>query len=77
MPDTSATTVRKLHAVLWIWASRLPTISSSTRVSRCAGVQNLLNAYQQDFDRGANRDSGYIYGPGMSRSIYAGLKLSY
>ena len=27
------------------------------------GVQNILEAYQKDFDRGANRDSGYIYGP--------------
>lgn len=42
-----------------------------------AGVQNIFNAYQKDFDRGADRDSGYIYGPGMPRSVYAGLKLSY
>lgn len=42
-----------------------------------AGVQNLFNSYQNDFDKGAGRDSGYIYGPGMPRSIYAGLKLSY
>lgn len=42
-----------------------------------AGVQNIWNAYQNDFDRGADRDSGYIYGPGMPRSVYAGLKLSY
>ena len=25
-----------------------------------AGVQNLFNAYQNDFDKGVNRDSGYI-----------------
>lgn len=42
-----------------------------------AGVQNIWNAYQNDFDRGTDRDSGYIYGPGMPRSVYAGLKLSY
>lgn len=42
-----------------------------------AGVQNIFNAYQKDFDKGADRDSGYIYGPGMPRSVYAGLKLSY
>lgn len=42
-----------------------------------AGVQNIFNAYQSDFDKGAERDSGYIYGPGMPRSVYAGLKLSY
>ena len=41
------------------------------------GVQNMFNAYQSDFDLGANRDSGYIYGPGSPRSFYAGVKLSY
>lgn len=42
-----------------------------------AGVQNIFNAYQKDFDKGAERDSGYIYGPGMPRSIFAGVKISY
>ena len=41
------------------------------------GVQNLFDAYQKDFDYGSHRDSGYIYGPGMPRSCYAGIKLSY
>ena len=42
-----------------------------------AGVQNLFNAYQKDFDQGKLRDSGYIYGPGLPRSYFAGVKLSY
>ena len=42
-----------------------------------AGVQNLFNAYQTDFDKGANRDSGYIYGPGSPRSYFAGMKISF
>lgn len=42
-----------------------------------AGVQNIFNSYQNDFDKGPDRDSGYIYGPTMPRSIYAGIKLSY
>ena len=41
------------------------------------GVQNLFNAYQKDFDLGASRDSGYIYGPGLPRSFFAGVKLTY
>lgn len=41
------------------------------------GVQNICNSFQKDFDKGASRDSGYIYGPGMPRSFYGGLKLSY
>lgn len=39
-----------------------------------AGIQNIFNAYQHDFDKGALRDSGYIYGPTLPRSIFAGLK---
>lgn len=42
-----------------------------------AGLQNIFNSYQNDFDKGADRDSGYIYGPGMPRSFFAGVKLSY
>ncbi|MCH5330868.1 MAG: TonB-dependent receptor [Alistipes sp.] len=41
------------------------------------GVQNIFNAYQRDFDKGAERDSGYIYGPSMPRSIYAGVKFRF
>ncbi len=42
-----------------------------------AGVRNILNSYQNDFDRGAARDSGYIYGPSLPRSIFVGAKLSF
>lgn len=42
-----------------------------------AGVKNVFNSYQKDFDIGADRDSGYIYGPGLPRSYYGGIKLSY
>ena len=41
------------------------------------GIRNILNSYQKDFDRGANRDSGYIYGPSLPRSIFVGAKLSF
>ena len=42
-----------------------------------AGIQNITNAYQNDFDKGWNRDSGYIYGPSLPRSYYVGVKVSY
>ena len=41
------------------------------------GVQNLFNAYQKDFDQGADRDSGYVYGPSLPRSWYVGVKLNF
>lgn len=39
------------------------------------GVHNLLNAYQQDFDFGKNRDSNFVYGPMRPRTFYFGIKL--
>ena len=42
-----------------------------------AGVQNIFNAYQKDFDQGKERDSGYIYGPSLPRSYFAGMKLMF
>lgn len=41
-----------------------------------AGVTNLLNSYQKDFDLGYLRDSGYIYGPSQPRSLRFSLQLS-
>jgi outer membrane receptor for ferrienterochelin and colicins len=41
-----------------------------------AGVKNIFNSYQDDFDSGINRDPAYIYGPTNPRTIYCGIKLS-
>ena len=39
------------------------------------GLQNIFNEYQDDFDTGKNRDSGYVYGPARPRTVFVGLKL--
>ncbi|MDE6126698.1 MAG: TonB-dependent receptor [Muribaculaceae bacterium] len=41
-----------------------------------AGVNNVFNSYQKDFDLGPRRDSGYIYGPALPRCVTAGVTLS-
>ena len=41
------------------------------------GIQNITNAYQKDFDKGWNRDSGYIYGPALPRSYFVGVRVNY
>ncbi|MGJ1369318.1 TonB-dependent receptor [Sphingobacterium spiritivorum] len=41
------------------------------------GVQNIFNAYQKDFDRGALRDSEYIYGPSRPRTFTIGVKIGH
>ena len=41
------------------------------------GMKNIFNAYQKDFDKGELRDSGYIYGPSLPRSIIIGTGLRF
>ena len=52
-------------------------IYSSFSLQLNAGIQNILNSFQRDFDSGADRDSGYIYGPTLPRTFYFGIKLNY
>lgn len=40
------------------------------------GLKNIFNQYQSDFDLGKNRDSNYVYGPALPRTIFFGLKIS-
>ena len=51
-------------------------LSAGTSLQLNGGVQNILNSFQNDFDQGALRDAGYIYGPGLPRTYFAGLKIS-
>ncbi|WP_455150093.1 TonB-dependent receptor [Capnocytophaga sp.] len=39
------------------------------------GIKNLFNQYQKDFDKGAERDADYIYGPSLPRTVFVGLKV--
>lgn len=41
-----------------------------------AGISNIFNSYQNDFDLGPQRDSGYIYGPALPRSINVGVSVN-
>lgn len=50
--------------------------SIKTNLELFGGVKNLTNAYQNDFDKGKERDSNYIYGPATPRTYFVGLKFS-
>ena len=52
-------------------------LSDYVKLELNAGIQNLTNAYQKDFDKGWGRDSAYIYGPGLPRCFFAGIKIIY
>lgn len=53
------------------------SIMKICRLNLHAGVKNIFNAYQKDFDQGELRDSGYIYGPSLPRSLVVGMGLNF
>ena len=50
-------------------------IHADTQLELNAGIQNIFNSYQSDFDTGAGRANNYIYGPGMPRTFFVGTKI--
>ena len=56
-------------------ASYTFSLNEETSLQLNAGIQNITNAFQKDFDTGAGRASSYMYGPGSPRSFFAGFKL--
>lgn len=53
----------------------IPLNTLDSGIEFYAGVKNLTNVFQNDFDNYRNRDSNYVYGPGQPRTIYVGIKL--
>ena len=51
-------------------------VSNNSTMQVNAGIKNIFNSYQNDFDKGVNRDAGFIYGPGLPRTIFVGIKMS-
>lgn len=50
-------------------------VNDNFKIDVFSGVKNLFNSYQDDFDVGPTRDSDYIYGPAMPRSVFIGVKV--
>jgi outer membrane receptor for ferrienterochelin and colicins len=50
-------------------------VSKDLQFEISGGMKNILNSYQDDFEFGVDRDAGYIYGPTLPRTVYAGVKL--
>lgn len=51
-------------------------LTESISMELQGGVKNLFDEFQHDLDRGAFRDSVYVYGPMMPRTYFLGLKFS-
>jgi outer membrane receptor for ferrienterochelin and colicins len=56
-------------------SSYVLNLNKSEKLEFSGGVKNLFNAYQNDFDRGKDRDSNFIYGPAIPRTFFIGLKI--
>ncbi len=48
---------------------------NGAKLQMYAGIKNIFNSYQDDFDTGIERDPGFVYGPLNPRSIYFGIKI--
>jgi outer membrane receptor for ferrienterochelin and colicins len=48
-------------------------IAKQSKLEVFLGMHNILNSFQSDFDRGAKRDAGYVYGPARPRTLFFGL----
>ena len=55
---------------------QLPVWKNLIMTTLGAGVQNLTNAFQNDFDTGPSRDSNYMYGPVRPRTFFVTINLS-
>lgn len=50
-------------------------ITGGVTVEWFAGMKNMFNSYQKDFDKGIDRDPSYIYGPSLPRTVFLGFKI--
>jgi len=55
------------------WSRRFQT-TEGKGIRLYAVAYNLLDRYQNDLDKGPDRDAGYIYGPNRQRAIFFGIK---
>lgn len=51
------------------------SLGKSVTMQWYAGMKNVFNSFQKDFDKGIDRDPSYVYGPSMPRSVFFGFKI--
>lgn len=73
--DTAVETPRFVD--LNLRASYTTNLYKDVQMELFGGVKNLFDSYQDDFDAGAERDSGYVYGPMLPRSWFLGVKIRF
>ncbi|MDR1725745.1 MAG: TonB-dependent receptor [Bacteroidales bacterium] len=51
-------------------------LNSDLNLKLSTGVKNIFNSYQNDFDKGADRDANYIYGTMQPRTFFLNAKIT-
>jgi outer membrane receptor for ferrienterochelin and colicins len=46
-----------------------------SKIEIYSGIKNILNSYQNRFDVGKNRDSNFVFGPSIPRTVYFGVRI--
>ncbi|MGB0257415.1 MAG: TonB-dependent receptor plug domain-containing protein [Coraliomargarita sp.] len=63
--------------VLDIGVSKTFIFKNDVALTLRAGINNVFDEYQDDFDTGADRDVTYVYGPRMPRTYTLGAKVDF
>lgn len=50
-------------------------LAQDLQLELSAGVRNVFNSFQPEFDTGPERDSDFVYGPAAPRSVFLSLKM--
>lgn len=77
LPADRFTDTRAFHELNFRLAYTFRTTFIRSDLESFAGMRNILNAWQDDFDRGKYRDSNYIYGPAQPRTLILGIKFRF
>jgi outer membrane receptor for ferrienterochelin and colicins len=50
-------------------------LQSDTRLQLNAGINNIFDSFQRNFDTGPGKDAEFVFGPMMPRAFFAGVRL--
>ncbi|MFP4156103.1 MAG: TonB-dependent receptor plug domain-containing protein [Opitutales bacterium] len=63
--------------VVDLGVSKTFALNDSIDLTLRAGIENLLDDYQDDYETGVDRDPGYIYGPRYPRTFIVGARIDF
>lgn len=63
--------------VLDLSVARTWKLAKRTDLTLTTGCRNVLNAFQDDLDRGKYRDAAYVYGPRFPRTLFASVTVRF